>query len=366
MQDHVVIPKYPPVFIARVVDSMRWFFIRLSRRLAPANVVVFDMLQQFWLSKAIGVAAELGIADILNKSPENIDNLARKTACNKDALLRMMRVLTSNGIFKERKDGCFVITPLAEALCEGENTMKHMIIHHQNPAHWAMFGELMEAVKTGQSISEQVLGMEPFEFLAKNPVRNATFNQAMSDSSKMLAAALLSVYDFSPYATIADIGGGQGFLLASILYKHPSIKGILFDQPHVVKNAGETFDYFKVNERVEIVEGSFFNQLPGIASAYLLKSIIHDWNDEESIRILSNIHHCMPEYAKILIVEAVIEKGNKPSLAKMLDLLMLVVKKGGKERTAEEYSYILDRSGFKVIKTYKTVSPFCIIEAVKK
>jgi len=366
MQDHIVIAKYPPVFIARLVNCLRIALIRLSRRLAPANIVVFDMLQQFWLSKAIGVAAELGLADILKKSSLKIDELALKSACNKDALLRMMRVLTSNGIFKERKDGCFVMTPLAEALCEGENTMKHMIIHHQNPAHWVMFGELMETVKTGKSVSDKVLGMEPFEFLAKNPARNATFNRAMSDSSKMLAAAVLSAYNFSPCHTIADIGGGEGYLLASILYKYPAVKGVLFDQPHVVNEAKVTFDYFGVSKRAQIVEGSFFEHVPGNADAYLLKSIIHDWNDDDSIRILSNIRQCMPETAKILIVEAVIEKGNSPSLAKMLDMLMLVVKKGGKERTAEEYKDILNRSGLKVLRTYKTVSPFCIIEAVKK
>ena len=366
MQQNVVIPKYPPIFVARFANYIRISLVRLSRKFAPANVVLYDILQQFWLSKAIGVTAELGIADILKESPLTAEELAVKTSTHAGALQRMMRVLASNDIFKERKDGRFVMTPLAEALCEGENTMKHMIIHHQNPAHWAMFGEMMEIIKTGESVSDKVLGMEAFEFLATHPERNATFNRAMSDSSKLLAAAVLSVYNFSRFKQIIDIGGGQGYLLGSVLYKNKDLHGILFDQPHVVNLAKDTFDYFGVNERVEILAGSFFESIPDTADAYIMKSIIHDWSDDDSIRILSNIHRFMPNNARLLLIESIIEKGNDPSFAKMLDLLMLVVKKGGKERTIGEFEDVLSRSGFRMNKVFKTVSPFCIIEAVKK
>lgn len=365
MQENISIPNYPPAIIVRVINRIRISLFNASRKLAPANVVIFEMLQQFWLSKAIGVAAELGIADMVKKSPKNIDELAVESGCNKDALYRLLRVLASNGIFRERPEGFFELTRLAEPLCSGENSMRNMVIHHQNPAHWAMFGELMETVKTGKSVSDKVLGMEPFEFLAKNPARNATFNKAMTDSAALLSAAVLSAYDFSGFKIIADIGGGQGYLLASVLYKYKTLRGILFDQEYVVNEAHNNFDYFNVKDRVEISTGSFFENVPGDADAYILKSVLHDWDDEDCRRILKVIGDHMPGHAKILIIEAVIEKNNLPSLSKMLDLLMLAVKKGGRERTLEQYDILLRSEGFRINHVYKTVSPFSVIEAVK-
>lgn len=365
MQENIFIPKYPPAVVARIINRIRVVLIRFTRKLAPANVVVFEMLQQFWLSKAIGVAAELGIADILKSSPQKINELAMKTECDRNALYRLLRVLASNGIFRERNDGFFEMTRLAEPLCSGGNTMKNMVIHHQNPAHWAMFGELMETVKTGKSLSDKVLGMEPFEFLAQNPERNATFNKAMTDSAALLSAAVLSAYDFSGYKIIADIGGGQGYLLASVLYKNKALRGILFDQEHVVNEADKNLDYFNVKDRTEISTGNFFENVPAGAEAYILKSVLHDWEDGDCREILSVIRKNMPDNAKILIIEAVIERNNQPSLAKMLDLLMLAVKKGGKERTLEQFDGLLRSEGLRINHVYKTVSPFSVIEAVK-
>jgi hypothetical protein len=230
--------------------------------------------------------------------------------------------------------------------------------------HWHVWGNLLESVKTGKPAWGFTHGgKEVFDFFAENPRESEIFNNAMTDMSFGTAPPVVEAYDFSGFQTFADIAGGHGFLLAQILKSAPNVKGILFDLPHVVAGADEMLERESVTARVEKVGGDFFAEVPS-ADGYIMKHIIHDWDDERCLKILQSIHRAMNDGGKLLIVEVVVPEGNEPHYSKLLDLEMLV-SPGGVERTANEYQELLARAGFRLTRIIPTKSPFSIIEAVR-
>jgi ubiquinone/menaquinone biosynthesis C-methylase UbiE len=229
---------------------------------------------------------------------------------------------------------------------------------------WQAWGELMHSVKTGAAAHDKVQGMGTFEFFQQNEKAGKVFNRAMTNISQMVVPAIVEAYDFSGVGKLVDIAGGHGFLLAGILKANPDVQGILFDLPYVIENAGELLESEGVATRTEKVSGDFFESVPAGADAYLMKHIIHDWDDERSIKILRNINRAMNENGKVLIVEMVVPEGSEPSQSKMLDIQMLVME-GGKERTEKEYRKLLDAANFRLTRIVPTRSPFSIVEAVE-
>jgi hypothetical protein len=207
-------------------------------------------------------------------------------------------------------------------------------------------------------------GAEVFDYFAKNPEQAAVFNRAMTDMSMATAPAVVEGYDFSGTGTLADIAGGHGYLLAQILKANPKMKGVLFDMPQVIAGAGELLEREGVAERVEKVAGDFFTSVPAGADAYIMKHIIHDWDDARARKILRNIRSVMPASGKVLIVETVVPEGNEPHYSKLLDLEMLA-SPGGIERTPAEYSELLAAAGLRLSRIVPTPSPFSIVEAVR-
>ena len=223
----------------------------------------------------------------------------------------------------------------------------------------------MYSVQTGGSSFEHIYGMNLFEYLAQNPESAKIFDESMTNSSAIESAAIAASYDFSSIQTLVDIAGGQGILIASILKSNPTLKGILFDQPHVIERAKRFLEAEGVLERCQLAAGSFFESVPEGGDAYILKYIIHDWDDERAIAILKQCHKVMPANGKILVAEQVIPPGNEPFMGKLLDLQMLAMNSGGRERTEAEYRALFEKAGFKLTRIVPTQDEISIIEGIR-
>ena len=327
-----------------------------------------DLLMQFsigyMVSSSIGVVARLKIADLLDAGPKSVADLARETQVNENALFRVLRALSSVGVFVETAPRTFVNTPLSEILrVDAPDSVRDMIIWLTTPVHFQTYAELMHSVKTGATTIDKVTGHECFEYFRQNPGVGEIFNRAMTGFSSMMAPAVLEAYDFSGLGTLADIAGGHGFLLTSILKKHDDLRGRLFDLPHVCSGARAAIEAQGLASRCQIVEGDFFKSVPA-ADSYIMKHIIHDWDDDRAVQILNNCISAMQGKGKVLLVESVIAPGNDPHLAKWIDIEMLTMP-SGKERTEKEFAELFVRAGLRLSRVVPTKSPVCVVEAVK-
>lgn len=328
----------------------------------PPDAILMQMLFGALMQRSICVAAKLGIADLLAERPQTVTELAAKTETHGPSLYRVLRTLASAGIFAETANQKFELTPVAALLrSDTPTSMRDFVIMMDEHWIWSAWGELMYSVKTGGVAHEKVQGMSSFEYFAQNAEAGEIFNHAMTNLSRTVIPAIAEAYNFSDMDKLVDIAGGHGLLLAGILKMNPEARGVLFDLPYVVGGAVEFLDKEGVRNRVELASGDFFESVPAGGDAYIMKHIIHDWDDEHSIKILQNIRAAINEKGKVLIIEMVVPEGNEPSPSKALDLLMLVME-GGKERTAREYSMLLETSGFRLTKIVPTKSPYSVIE----
>ena len=338
---------------------MRNVFIKMYRRFTHPNVAMLEMAQSLWFASALQVAVGLDLAGRLEKGSKSISELALESGVLEEPLYRVMRVLASNDIFKELKNRHFCQTALSATLME--NQLGHFISIHLKPLQFRMFGEIMYSLKTGKPSLELFMDSPLFEELGNSAVQNEDFNKAMTSSSAMQAAALLPVFPFKKFEKIIDIGGGHGFFLASVLSRNKQISGLVFDLPHVVGSSADLFEKYGIADRAESIGGSFFEFVPGGGSLYILKNILHDWNDDDCLKILSCVNKAMPEDSSLLVIETVIEENNLPSFGKMTDLLMMLGA-GGKERSKKEFIELMSDAGFSLKKIYETISPLKIME----
>lgn len=316
------------------------------------------------MTQALYVAAKVGIADLLKDGAKPVAELAAATETNEDALYRILRSLASHGIFAETAPRTFTNTAYSEPLRRDvPGSFRNGAIFMGEAWHWNVWGNMLYSAKTGKPAWGYTHGAEVFDYFPANPEQSETFNDAMTDMSVATAPAVVEAYDFSGLETLADIAGGHGYLLSQILRATPQLKGILFDMPHVIANADHLLDAQGVSDRVEKTAGDFFREVPP-ADGYIMKHIIHDWDDERSVAILKNIHAAMRDGGKLLIVETVVPETGEPHYSKLLDLEMLV-SPGGRERTPSEYRELLARGGFRLTEIVPTRSPFSVIEAVK-
>lgn len=331
----------------------------------PPEAILMQMLFGGLIQQSVSVAAKLGVADLLAEMPRTAGEIAAKTDTHEPSLYRVLRLLASAGVFAETGDGKFVLTPIAEPLrSDAPNSMRDVAIMQGEKWNWSNYGELRHSVSTGETAQRKAHGMELFEFLAGNPEDEKMFSRAMVNLSSSVVPAIVEAYDFSDAALVVDIAGGHGSLLAGILKANSRVRGVLFDQPVVASGAVEALRNADLGERVEIVPGDFFESVPAGGDVYLLKHIIHDWDDDRSVKILQNIHAAMQPDSKVLIIEMVVPDGNVPSPAKVMDVQMLVAT-GGKERTEGEYRKLFKSSGFRLSGIAPTRSPFSIIEGEK-
>ncbi len=317
-------------------------------------------------AQAIFVAAKLGIPDQLAAGARSTSDLAQATGTNESSLFRLLRALASMGAFTEVSDRTFANTPVTELLrSDSPQSMRDLILWMSEEPHWAIYSRMIDSVRTGKPIWEDVHGEPVFPYLFEtNKPLGDIFNRAMTGFSQVTIPAITASYDFSNAATIADIAGGYGHLLAAVLKEYPSTNGVLFDLPHVLEGAPAMLESEGVADRVKMVGGNFLEEIPVSADIYMLKHIIHDWYDDTNQTILGNVRSAMPDDAKVLIIDGVIPEGNVPHPAKILDLEMLI-SPGGMERTAAEFEKLLSASGFRLSRIIPTPSPVSIIEAVK-
>jgi hypothetical protein len=336
------------------------FFDWLSE--ASPNVQLQYLISGYWISQAIGVAAELGIADLLADGPRRTAELAQATGSHSQALYRLLRALASVGVFTEVDSQTFALTPLAEGLrTAAPASLRERALQMCGDVSWRTWGQLSYSIRTGKPAFKQVHGMDPWEYRAQNPELDARFNASMTSLANQAASAVVGAYDFSQLHTFVDVGGSHGALLIEILRANPSIRGVLFDLPHVVEGAREPLRAAGLLERCDIVAGDMFDQIPAGGDAYVLSRVIHDWDDEHAVAALSNCRRVMNESSKLLVVEEVIPAGDVPSYGKLSDLNMLIAP-GGQERTEAEYRALYAAAGFTVTRLIPTRSRITVIE----
>ncbi len=329
----------------------------------PPAVYLSQLIGNTGFVHAILVAANLGLADLLKDGPLSIADLAEATGTHARSLYRMLRALASRGIFSEDADGRFSLTALADPLrSDAPDSIHNWALFVGSEAELQTWAHLSYSVRTGKPAFEHIFGKGWFDYLDEQPEMAQIFNHLMTGGSTSDAAAIIEAHDFSVYRKIVDIGGGHGALLAHILEQNPQSSGVLFDAPSVIAGATGAIDTQVNQGRAERVAGNFFEAVPNGGDAYVLKYIIHDWDDERAIVILKKCRQAMAENGRVLLVEMVIPAGNAPSPGKFLDLEMLLYFYS-RERTEAEYRDLLQQAGLELITITPTASPFSILEA---
>lgn len=325
---------------------------------------LLGLINGFQVSQAIHVAVALGIPDLLAEGRRSSDELAALTGCNADALYRVMRALAAAGIFTEAEGGTFALTQLGNGLRGDADDSRHAwVTFALGPSHWAAWGEMLHTVRTGENAFRHAHGQDIWAYRASHPADGVLFNRAMRERSVVLARVLARRYDFGSCARIADIGGGDGSLLATFLPECPAVVGVLLDLPHVVANAPGVLSQAGVLDRSEIVAGDFFADVPAGADAYLLKHVLHDWNDGDALIILRNCRRAMDPRARLLIIERLMTPPNDELESKLSDLNMLV-NAGGRERTRDEFTALLAEAGFAVTAVVSLGATHSLLEAM--
>ncbi|MGI8622095.1 MAG: methyltransferase [Solirubrobacteraceae bacterium] len=331
----------------------------------PPSAAMMGLVTGYWTSQAVGVAAQLGVADHLAAGPRPGDELARLVGADPQALHRVLRLLASIGVFAEAAPGSFGLTPLGRTLTsDAPGSVRDFAITETAPGHWLPWGRLHESVRSGRPMAREALGMELFDWYVQNPEEAGFFHAAMGDLSALAADELVRVCDFSAARTVADVGGAHGVLLAAVLRANPTVRGILFDLPHVIATAAEAIAAEGLAERCTLVSGDFFESVPAGADLHLLKQIVHDWDDERAARLLRTCHRALAPGGTLLLVEMVVPADNRPSPAQAMDLNMLVLL-GGRERTEAEFRSLLQAAGFRLQRVIPTRSPFGVLEATR-
>lgn len=321
------------------------------------------LIEGYQISQAIHAAALLGIADLLADGSRANEELAAATGTHAPTLYRLLRALASVEVLRELDDRRFELTALGECLrSDVPNSLASWAAFVGRPYYWQAWAGLLHSVHTGENAFRHINGMDVWTYRSNHPEENAIFNRAMIALSRRSFAELLATYDFGRFQTLVDVGGGNGALLAAILAAHPTVQAILFDQPHVVPAAPALLAQAGVAGRCQVVAGDFFTEVPSGADAYVLRVIIHDWEDEESISILRTVRSAIRADGLLLLIEQVIGPPNEGREAKFSDLNMLV-SPGGRERTQEEFVALLAAANFRLVRVVEA-GAYAVIEAV--
>jgi O-methyltransferase domain/Dimerisation domain len=327
------------------------------------TVALRRLVNGYQVTQAIHVAATLGIADLLRDGPRSSDELAAQTDSHAPSLHRVLRALAAVGVLHEQDDGRFALTDVGECLrADAPEPVGGWAAFVGRPYHFQGWAGLLHAVRTGENAFQSVHGTDAWTYRADHPEEGAIFDRAMTDITQRANRHLLEAYDFGPFGTVVDIGGGHGALLAAVLAAHPQMRGVVFDQPHVVAGAPAVLEEAGVADRCEVVGGSFFDAVPAGADAYLLKAILHDWDDEDALRILRSCRDAIAADGALLVVERELGAPNANPDAKLSDLNMMVGP-GGRERTREELGDLLAEGGFALQRTVPTAIGVCVFEA---
>ena len=336
----------------------------------PPGLALYRIGIGHYFSRALALAAKLGVADFLKDGPRHYDDLAKATNTHGPSLNRVMRLLASAGIFEEREGGRFALTPLGKLLCTGvPGSMRSSVLLFSGIGIQDAWKELEYCVQTGEpAFRKNSPDATPFTAIAQNPEMARVFDEAMATFAPMSAAAIAASYDFSPFRKLVDVGGGNGALLIGILKANPKLSGIVFDLPHAAEQALAKIAEAGVESRCQVTGGDFFKEVPLGADAYIIKHVIHDWNDDRATAILRNIRRAMPPHGKLLIAEGVypprIDQSDISRGAATNDVNMLV-STGGRQRSEAEFRSLYAAAGFKLTRIIPTPASLSIIEGTR-
>ena len=326
------------------------------------QVEMLRIISSFWISRVVFVVAKLGIPDHLKTGPKTAEELASATDTHAPSLFRLLRALVSVGILAGDTENRFALTPLSETLVtDAPGSLRWFAISELGQEHYPAWGNLLHSVRTGEIAFDDHYKKDIWAYFKDNPEDAAVFNNSMSGVTAAVNESLRSVYDFSKFKTVVDVGGGHGGLITEILKSNPNSKGILFDAPEVVSGAKERMATAGISDRCETIGGDFFKAVPAGGDVYIMKWIIHDWDDERATRILKNCRAQMEPDSRLILVDCVVPETTEPDFSKFIDLNMLVMT-GGKERTEKEFRQLFEASGFRLLQVIPTNQPPSIIE----
>jgi hypothetical protein len=330
---------------------------------AAASQQVFQIAMGYMVSTALHAAVRLKIADRLAEGPRAAADLARETGTSEDALYRVLRLLASVGVFSETSGRRFENNTAGEAMQSGRPGSLHdMLLWICDPFHLRVYADAMHSIETGQPAIEKTFGVPVFEYFPRDPELSEIFNNAMTSFSAVVIPAALDVYDFSGIGTLVDVAGGHGQVLTSVLQRYPAMRGVLADLEHVLAGARPRILELGLEDRCRTEAIDFFKAVPAGGDAYIMKHIIHDWDDDRAALILQNIRKAMQPGGRVILLESVLLPGNQPDFGKIIDLEMLLMP-GGKERSEAEFRALFQRAGFELTRIVPTKSALSVIEA---
>ena len=332
-----------------------------DRELSPRSQMMQHILSK-WISMPISVVARLGIADLLASGAKSIERLASATGTHRESLYRVMRALAGVGIFYEDESRRFSLTPLGECLKSDGLRYQAMLFH--SGWHDRAWSELEYSVRTGEAAFDKAFGKPAFDWLAEHPEEARVHGLAMAANLGPRTGAIVQSYDFGKHGVIADVGAGHGSLLIAIAKEFPEVRCIAADLPHAARAAEENFESAGISDRCRAEPCDFVKSVPRDADLYILSNILHDWNDDLSQTVLENCREAMKTDSRIMIVEFLVPPANEFSPAKLLDIEMLVMSGGGRERTADEFRQLLESAGLYMENVTSLATGECILEAV--
>jgi hypothetical protein len=322
---------------------------------------MMQMIGGHWIARTVQVLAQLGVADRMKGGAKSAAELAAAVNVHAGSLDRLMRAATMFGVFTVA-GGKYALTSVGDTLrSDTPNSLKNFASFFAEPWYWQVWTEFSHSVKTGESAFTKFHGAPAFEWFVKHPTAVEVFSRAMTSFTRQIGAAVAEAYDFGRIHTLVDVGGSHGTLLGAILKANPTMRGVVYDLPQVVEGAKPALGQAGLGGRTECVGGNFFDGVPQ-GDGHILKHILHDWSDEQCVTILRHCRASMPRDGRVLVVEAVIPDGPEPHFGKLLDLEMLAMTQGGRERTAGEFRELLGKAGFRMTRVVPTASPVCVIE----
>jgi hypothetical protein len=329
----------------------------------PGSAAVLQTMMEAWLTQGLYVVTKLGVPEALRDGPRTLEELVTATGAHGPTLSRILKALVAFGYFGE-KDGAFRLTRRSRPLLpDAPDSVRAAVLLWGHPINLSTFGALLHSARTGERAFDHVFGAGVFEYLEANPEANETYNEGMTALAAIGQGIAARSYDYAEIRTLVDVGGGHGSILAAVLAENPQLRGVLFDQPHVVAGAPVQLQQAGVADRCEVVGGSFFESLPHGHDAYLFTTVIHDWDDEHASRILATCRRAIPPDGRLLLVEVVLPAGNSPTAGRLIDLQVLVMH-GSRERTEAEFRQLLAGAGFELRRVRSTLTPMSVLEAV--
>ncbi len=358
------LPSAPPATIARAALRAHQLALRAADRALPAEFALMLKIAGFWTTQLLHVAAKFRVADHLQSGPKTGAELAALTGTNQDALHRVMRALITDGVFAFDASGRFVNNRLSETLRSGIiASMRDTADYFGSKSNLEAWADVDETVRTGQPAFNRVHGMSCWDWFTQHPAEGEVFAGTMTSLTEQSAKQVATGYNFGQHAVVCDIAGGRGTLLSEVLRQHTRCRGILFDAGYVLDLAAPYLRDRGVFERIDRVAGSFFESAPKGADLYMMKDILHDWDDERSLAILRNVRSAMNPGAHLLLAEFLVEERTTQIPGPFIDVHMMLVTDGGRQRSETEFGALFTQTGFRHIKTYECAS-LSLVEAL--